>query len=177
MQIALCKRFQNMASENPNPYRLQFKFWLDITRPDEESIADIIEKLKNARRYTAAVRDGLRLVWDLGQGKTDVLLELFPFVKAALAPSADGSSDSGGVSKADIERLEKLIKEAQHGPLMKEASTTGLQPVGLKTLSGVKPLAAPVYEDDEEMVLSVSKAEGNGDAGMNFLKSMMALQQ
>jgi hypothetical protein len=162
-----------MASKNPNPYRLQFKFWLDVSKLDEESIADIIEKLKNARKYSAAIRDGLRLIWDLSQGKTDVLLELFPFVKTALASGAN--DNGGGISKADLDELAALIKESKQEPPL---AASGLQPIGgLKPLGGLKPIAPPVYED-EGMTLAVSKAEGGGeDATNNFLKSMMALQQ
>jgi hypothetical protein len=172
MQIALCKRFKNMASQNPNPYRLQFKFWLDENKPDEKSIADIIEKLKNSRRYAAAIRDGLRLVWDLSQGKTDVLLELFPFVKQAL--SGNGGDDNGGISKADLERLEALIKESRIEPIAPPLAASGLKPLG-----GLKTLAAPTFQDDDEdMGLMVSKSEGGGDdATRNFLQSMLALQQ
>ena len=90
-------------------YRLMFKFWLDISKADEESVADIIEKLKSARAFSAAIRDGLRLIWDLRQGKIDVLLELFPFVKAAIAERVGDSGNKGGVSKADLERIELLI--------------------------------------------------------------------
>lgn len=167
-----------MASKNPNPYRLQFKFWLDITKSNEESIADIIEKLKNARKYSTAIRDGLRLFWDLSQGKTDVLLELFPFVKSALAGTS--GDDSGGISKADLERLETLIKESRIEPIAPPLAASGLG--GLKPLGGINShsaglvIAAPKY-DDEDMALTVTKAEGGGnDATSNFLKSMLALQ-
>lgn len=166
-----------MANNSQDSYRLMFRFWLDMVKPEEESIADIIEKLKSAKRYTAAIRDGLRLVWDLSQGKTDVLLELFPFVKTALA--GDGGSNDG-VSKEDIARLEALILETKDssGVMSVTPHASGLKPMG-----GVKQLqapqfAAPVFdEDDEDLVLPVGKASGDGqDAIKNFLSSMAALQ-
>lgn len=159
-----------MASQNPNPYRLQFKFWLDVNKPGEESIADIIEKLKNTRRYTEAVRSGLRLFWDLSQGKTDVLLELFPFVKQALGNG--GGDDSGGL-RDEIAELKALIQEGRIEPIAPPA------PTGLKPLGGLKQFAAPSFADeDEDMGLVVSKAEGGGnDATQNFLNAMFALQR
>jgi hypothetical protein len=160
-----------------SPHRIRFFFWLNMEKSDEESVADIIERLKTARRYTAAVRDGLRLVWDLSQGKTDVLLELFPWVATKFATSS-GGTDSGGVSKAELEQmLKKMLKEAQNGPLMKEAAPAGLKPLGGLSQIAAKPLAAPSFEDDDDFTLAVNKATGNNsNANDNFIKSMMALQ-
>jgi hypothetical protein len=160
-----------MASDNPKSYRLMYKFWLDMMKPEEEALADMIEKMKSARSYASAVRDGLRLINDLRQGNVTVLLELFPFVKTALA--SGGNDDNGGISKADLERLEALIKESQLQPIAPPLAASG----GLKPLGGLKPIAPPAYDEDEGMSLVVSKAEGGGDdATQNFLKSMMALQ-
>ena len=64
------------------PYRLMYRFWLDMEKPEEELIADKIEHLKNERSFTSVIRDGIRLVCDLREGKLDVLFELFPWVRA-----------------------------------------------------------------------------------------------
>lgn len=64
------------------PYRLMYKFWLDINKTDEEAIADKIETLKTKRAFSKTIRDGIRLVCDLRNGKLDVLFELFPWVRA-----------------------------------------------------------------------------------------------
>ncbi|GAB5426316.1 MAG: hypothetical protein Crog4KO_34630 [Crocinitomicaceae bacterium] len=63
-------------------HRIMFRFWLDIVKPDELKIADTIEILKNERSFTQTIRDGIRLIFDLKQGKLDVLFELFPWVRA-----------------------------------------------------------------------------------------------
>ena len=62
--------------------RLMFRFWLDIFKPEEAKIVDTIEDLKSDRSFTQTIRDGIRLICDLRDGKLDVLFELFPWVKA-----------------------------------------------------------------------------------------------
>ncbi len=63
--------------------RKQQKFWLDADKPDEQTLIDACEDLKGRKMFAKVVRDGLRLMLDLRQGKTDVLHELFPWTKTA----------------------------------------------------------------------------------------------
>jgi hypothetical protein len=63
-------------------FRLRFTFWLDVNKEDEAEIADKVEKLKQDRLFVQTIRDGIRLICDLRDGKLDVLFELFPWVKA-----------------------------------------------------------------------------------------------
>lgn len=60
--------------------RLRFMFWLDLSKEDEFVLSQHIRELKLERTFVKAVRDGLRLVNDLKNGRTDVLRELFPWV-------------------------------------------------------------------------------------------------
>ena len=66
--------------------RYQFCFWLDCDKDDELLIAEEIDTLKQERSFSKTIRDGIRLISDLRRGNVDVLLELFPEVKAALKP-------------------------------------------------------------------------------------------
>ena len=59
-----------------------FRFWLDVFKPQESELVDTIESLKNNRSFTQTIRDGIRLICDLREGKLDVLFELFPWVRA-----------------------------------------------------------------------------------------------
>lgn len=61
-------------------FRKRFTFWLDLYKDDELALAEEIEGLKKGRQFTKSIRDGLRLITDLQAGRTDVLLELFPWV-------------------------------------------------------------------------------------------------
>jgi hypothetical protein len=90
-------------------FRMRFTFWLDLNKSDESELADIVDTLKSQRGYASAIRDGLRLVWELRQGKTEHLLKLFPFVREAL--------------QADNSELITLITSMMHNP-----TTTPLPP-------------------------------------------------
>lgn len=157
-------------------YRIRFNFWLDISKPEEEAIADDIELLKNQRSFSQTIRNGIRLIVDLQSGNTDVLFELFPLMKAKLQASSSSNDDNSGNLSRDIARLESLI--------LRQASNTDtaiMKPVsnGVKSIGGIKPLAAPVFDDDDDtMLLTVTKHEGAGEqAAQNFLNSIMGLQQ
>ena len=58
--------------------RGRFLFWLNYDKDEELLVADMIDELKTRRQFTKSIRDGIRLVYDLRQGKVDVLRELFP---------------------------------------------------------------------------------------------------
>lgn len=62
-------------------FRLQYMFWLNLDKPDQASIAAIIEDLKEARSFAKTIRDGIRLITSLQRGDTSVLLELFPLLQ------------------------------------------------------------------------------------------------
>lgn len=64
--------------------RMQYRFWLDILRDDEKKIADYVHELTEARQFAPTIRQALRLIQDLKQGNTTVLLELFPWVRDQL---------------------------------------------------------------------------------------------
>lgn len=154
-------------------HRIGFKFWLNLDKKSEEAIADQIEHLKSNRSFTETIRNGIRLIVNLSNGKTDVLLELYPWVQTKLQ-SSSGSNDNGDI-KREIANLQSLI-------LQQSSSTDSqiMKPVsgGLQPLQGLNPIAPPAYDEDEDdMILSVTKAVGDGKAAHKFLEAMQALQQ
>jgi len=70
-------------------FRLRFTFWLDMSKPDELALAEKIEELKAKRSFAKVIRDGIRLICDLRAGRTDILLELFPWVAERFQPQTD----------------------------------------------------------------------------------------
>jgi hypothetical protein len=73
---------------------MMFRFWLDQYSPRDEEAGNILYQLRNARdgRYTATIRNGVRLLVSLERGDVSVLLELFPHVQALLlAHQVEGS--------------------------------------------------------------------------------------
>lgn len=166
-----------------SPHRNRFNFWLNLDKPDEEKIADTIEHLKTERSFTKTIRDGIRLIVDLRKGNTEVLFELFPDLESRLGGSSGSSGDDDSDIKREIDNLKQLIISQttnSNTHIMSEQP----KPSGLQSLGGVKQLNAPQfdkpsYDDDEDddLGLVVTKAVSDGQASLNFLASMNALQQ
>lgn len=153
-------------------YRLMFKFWIDIDKPDEEGIADLIEYLKTNRLFAKTIRNGIRLICDLRDGNTDVLLELFPHLR--LQGLQETRDRVGG---DEFARLEKAVLN-----LADKVDTQGMKPIstsnGINQIGGMKQLAAPVYDDDDDDLLTIEKdTSSSKDVSANFIRSLMALQQ
>lgn len=73
-----------MTRRRPMP-RKRIEAWLCLDKAEEYDLLHrIIPELKTQRAYSAAVRDGLRIMWELRQGQTDHLLKSFPFLREAL---------------------------------------------------------------------------------------------
>lgn len=152
-------------------FRLQVKFWLDLHKPEEHNLAELIAELKEQRAFSGAVRDGIRLVADLCRGNLDVLLALFPWVEEALYERfRERQTVSDFALAQQLERLERLLLAHE-------------QPASAVRSGAPKPLAVPVLpgppvEDEEDVhIISTRKTSTSGDASRNFLDSVMRLQQ
>lgn len=64
--------------------RREVKMWLYLDKSDEEKLAGYVAYLKKTRKLAKAIRDGLRLIWSLGEGDTTILFELFPAIEKQL---------------------------------------------------------------------------------------------
>ena len=154
-------------------YRVMHKFWLDITKPDEDWLDEQIHQLKTARQFTTLLRDALRLMLDLRAGRLEVLFELFPWVQERLNAEKGGATSD---LQAKLDQLEKL--------LLAQGSSHVMQPVGgPKPLQGgpqplaIPSMSKPVFDDeDDDDLLVVSKAKGDNSSVHNFLRSAFALQ-
>ncbi len=56
-------------------------FWLNGANESDIQLWHWILDLKSRRQFTQTLRDAMRLIRDLRNGDTDVLLELFPHIK------------------------------------------------------------------------------------------------
>lgn len=65
--------------------RVQYRFWLDAMKDAELELGQEILVMKKRRKFQTTVKDALRLILDLRAGRVEVLLELFPFVRDAMA--------------------------------------------------------------------------------------------
>ena len=95
-------------------FRLRFTFWLDLQKNDEAALAETVEILKQNRSFVATIRDGIRLICDLRAGQTEVLFELFPWVREALQPVPAPTEQR---LQEQISRLETLLLAQGNVPI------------------------------------------------------------
>lgn len=146
--------------------RFKFNFWLDCDKDNELLLAEAIDNLKRQRSFAGTVRDGIRLICDLRQGKLDVLFELFPWVRAEFLDYMQSLQPDKSAAEQRLEqqlaRLEKLLLQQAGAP------------------AGPRPmmLSRPVADEDDTALLTVTKAKVDGrQITQNFINSMMRLQQ
>lgn len=139
-------------------------FWLDDNKPTEAVLINDIGKLKENRQYTRFIRDGIRLMIDLSQGKTDVLRELFPWVleeqKEADLPEHfyEGMESFWG----KLETVEKLLMN----PPVMETTTVSVQ----------KTKRLPAKTDDDLLGdLEIKQAKSDENPTWNMLISSIGL--
>ena len=89
--------------------RKRFFFWLDANKDD--AVIGAIVELKSQRGFTSAVREGIKLIWELRQGRTDTLLELFPFVVQAVNNNPDSGGDDDDDLRSDIRVLQRQLAD------------------------------------------------------------------
>ena len=144
-----------------NRFRLRFTFWLDMRKTDEAQLAETIETLKLNRSFAATIRDGIRLICDLRAGQTDVLFELFPWIKDAPQSASAMPVDRG--FQEQIARLEALLLAQGNVPIQTPLRTATSEKTA--TESG-KSLV--------EITGSTSKVSAEAVA-KNFLNSMKGM--
>ncbi len=155
-------------------FRLQFKFWLDVNKPEEYQVAELIDDLKRDGSFTRAVRTGLLLVADLWRGNLDVLLALFPWVEDAFFERFQArQAPSDYALREQLARLERLLLEQGNQPITAisapAAATKGPKPLAVPEVTG------PLFDDDDGAQLIVKKAKSDGMSAQNFLDSAFSL--
>ena len=146
-------------------YRKTINFQLDLNKPDEQAIAQHIQELKRERGYSKAIRDGIRLIVDLRNGRLDVLYELFPWVLQQTASQTESlpvealekvASNTENALRRHIEQLENLI----------------LQQGAIPVNPGQKPseVRLPVSRNDDfEIEITRTGNTENNNSGWNFM--------
>lgn len=144
-------------------YRVMHKFWLDVTRDDEDHLDEYIHSLKLKRRFTQTVRDGLRLIRSLRNGDVSVLLELFPWITDRLAVQQLAQESEGERSiRLQLERIEQLIGQA--------GTVTALATVSSGTGLDLADLPSAFAARDEQPIeVTAAEARENFSAGMGDL--------
>lgn len=154
------------TATQPKSFRVQFKYWLNITNDTEAALADFCEYLKSKRLFTQTIREGLMIINDLRAGRLDSLLSLFPQVddlieqevqKRLATRKNGGSGDGTGNLDQKLERIEKLLL----------STTTGNNSGGMLEMAKsqqMKALPSPSIEP----AIAISKAKSEVPASWTF---------
>ena len=154
-------------------FRLQYMFWLDVNKPEQHDLAEMIDDLKQRKAFSGAVRDGLRLMVDLWHGNLDVLLALFPWIEEALYERFAAQQPApDSALQAQLARLEMLLLEQGHTAITAVGAPTG----GPKAMT-VPEVPGSDSDDNDAGALVITKAAANDQSAHNFLASAFGLQQ
>lgn len=139
-------------SSGRRTYRVQFRFWLDVLRDEEHDLAVYAEELKKNRTFIQTIRDGLRLIRDLRQGRVEVLEQLFPFVKQHYAklPAPEDR----------LERIEQLL-----------LARSTLVDMTIPTETSRKTLSTPQKLKPEDLEIKQAQNSGDDKPTWNFMIS------
>lgn len=131
--------------------RKEFKYWLYHDIAEDVKLMEYIGYLYQTRQFARTIRNGLRLMWTLGQGDLTVLFELFPGIQASL----------GSQYRQDMDEIKRLIRENCNSPA---------QP---QTITALLPM--PIVEDDESDLLILNRVTST-DSTNNFLAGFASFE-
>lgn len=99
-------------------HRLQFRFWLDVIRPEEDQLAEYVNDLKEKRSFAQTIREALHLIRDLRQGRVEVLLRLFPWIEDHFAKpiSAPAPMLLPDPFREQLDRIERYFHQLPVAP-------------------------------------------------------------
>jgi len=157
--------------------RRQFKFLLYQDVDMELILTDFILRLKGERKFATVVKNGLRLMGSLMEKNLSVLLELFPWIEAAIltsAPKPPSAPDSGNLERLIQGAVQSSVQQA----LMNMPSLPATTPVAapLKqsgTLGAGKVMALPTFDDDDDDTIVIKESAHKPTTFQNLLAGMM----
>jgi hypothetical protein len=150
--------------------RKQFSFQLYHDLNIDVRLMDYIKWLRSTKQFATTVRNGLRLMWTLGEGDLSVLFELFPGLQSKLMPKNDEL----------IEQFRQMLVQHQPLPVAQSLATApslpaGAPPESRPIISNFKIVLSP-FDDEDTIVIRRDEAAGSTTAE-NFLSAVFGLQQ
>jgi hypothetical protein len=145
--------------------RKEFKFWLYRDLAEDTRLMDYIAYLRKTRQFAKVLRNGLRLMWTLGEGDLSVLFELFPSLRSQFMPKGDDL----------IEQFRQML--LQHQPAIPEIPTIAPPAAGNVKSLPVPKIAMPTFDDEDTMVIrrdttaETSTTSNFLDAAFGFMAS------
>jgi hypothetical protein len=167
--------------------RKEFKFWLYHDIAAEARLMEYIDYLLKTRQFARTIRNGLRLMWTLGEGDLSVLFELFPTLRSRLEAPAAPTADDDKLNKMLQEAAKQgaalaLLQSPTPVPLL-TGSPTGatILPAAADKTAGTGStmntsfqVAAPVYDDDGDVVIIRRDESAHLDFFENMMRSCQA---
>jgi hypothetical protein len=156
--------------------RFKYNFWLDDSKKDDRVVAVTIADLKKLRAFSSVLRDGIMIVSELRQGKTDLLFKLYPWIADSLRPAASApNSDPDDIAERVYQKMNAggkvVILDSSNDPLVAAPALKGLKPIN------APQIAMPVIPDDDQDPIVIRRddhAAGKGAAA--FMDSVLSLQ-
>lgn len=170
-------------------YRIQHRFWLDGTKPQEDAFSVRLDKLKENREFAPFMRDAIRLLFSLQDGDLSVFAEMFPDAVEVLHQEGAVKERERVQSQQDA-RLSELKGMITAMNALKESISVASRPElaasnthnsgnarplgGAKPLGGLRKLTAPVYDEDDDDLVTVKKAKSTNST-LAFLEQISSL--
>jgi hypothetical protein len=143
--------------------RKEFKFWLYHDLTEDQRLMEYIAYLRKTRQFAKTLRNGLRLMWSLGEGDLSVLFELFPSLRSQFAPNTD----------ALIEEFRQML--LQRPAALPEIPTLASTSGGPKKLPA-PPIAMPTFDDEDTIVIR-RDPNASANTSVNFLDAALGFQK
>lgn len=150
---------RTVKKPKPDRPRIVIRVALDLKRDQDWAAVSEIDKLKNSRQFKPTFLDGLRLMLDLRDGRTDVLRELFPWVLEQQPVITEDDE-----IKLSLARLERQLADMRAAGNQIAAPS---QPTRL--------LAPPKPLEDDLPELTIVEATSNENPTFNMILSTMSI--
>ena len=145
--------------------RKEYKFWLFHDLPEHQRLMEFIQYCKTTRQFAKVVRDGIRLIWSLREGNTDILFELFPHLERRFNPDAEDL----------IAEFRDMLLSQRSAPVPQPVQIEATAGQGEKKSLQAVQLALPVIEDDDDDMLMVTQPIRSVNNGSNLLSGILGL--
>jgi hypothetical protein len=129
----------------------------------EDETIEQAATLVHQRKLTEVIRIGLKVIPALMRGDIAPLFEAFPWVKAELLEYM-----------REIQPEPRLSTEVE--TYLQEIKSLLVQPVGQPKQLSVPQAELPNFDDEDDLVLEVTK-DNSVDIAANFLSSVMSLKK
>lgn len=182
---------QNTFAQNANALmrdwsgtRKQVSLWLDLKIVRDIEALEIIQMMKSKREFRRSVMLGLKIVWELRQGRVDTLLKEFPDVvkllqiKTTPPPPTDNSDILNEILRNQRLLLERgITADLPPSPIAAQPLSSGQKTLDAPKQITSKQFALPVFDDDDDDIPTVVITKATSDTwSNNFLKGLAGLQ-